>query len=72
MPESTPDARAVAWFSAMLSAAHRGNFEDAANAQRELATLGWRVSRLDSPGPKDRRPRPQPVATPQPEEVAHV
>jgi hypothetical protein len=57
MSESTSDARAVAWFSAMLSAAHRGNFEEAANAQRELAALGWRVNRLDAAKPKD---RPQP------------
>ena len=54
MASSAPDARAVAWFSAMLAAAQRGNFEEAANAQRELAALGWRVNRLDGPRPKER------------------
>jgi hypothetical protein len=62
MPSSTPDARAVAWFSTMLAAAQRGSFEEAAKAQHELASLGWRVSRLDTPRPEDRRARPRPLA----------
>jgi hypothetical protein len=42
-----PDARAAAWFSAMLLAAGRGDYRDAANAQSELKDLGWRVEPVE-------------------------
>ena len=56
---STPDARAAVWFSAMLLAAHRGNYREAAAAQRQLNELGWRVERTKVPR---RGPRPEAVA----------
>ena len=43
---STPDACAAAWFSAMLLAASRGDYQEAAAAQRELRNLGWRIDRI--------------------------
>jgi hypothetical protein len=46
---STPDARVTAWFSAMLLAAHRGNYQEAAAAQHQLKELGWRVERIKTP-----------------------
>jgi hypothetical protein len=46
---STPDAQAAAWFSEMLLAAARGEYQDAAAAQRALRDLGWRVERIKAP-----------------------
>ncbi len=44
-----PDARAAAWFSAMLLAASRGDYQEAAAAQRALRDLGWQVERTEAP-----------------------
>jgi hypothetical protein len=40
-----PEESAIAWFCEMLLAADRGDFQRAAEAQRELARLGFVVSR---------------------------
>jgi hypothetical protein len=40
-PEESP----IAWFGEMLIAIDRGDFERAAESQRELDRLGWRVTR---------------------------
>jgi hypothetical protein len=40
-PEESP----IAWFGEMLIAIDRGDFERAAESQRQLDRLGWRVSR---------------------------
>ena len=40
-PEESP----IAWFMEMLLAADRGDFERAAESQRQLDRLGWRVDR---------------------------
>jgi hypothetical protein len=39
-PEESP----IAWFGEMLLAADRGDFQRAAEAQRELTRLGWIVN----------------------------
>jgi hypothetical protein len=50
-PEDSP----IAWFCEMLLAADRGDFQRAAEAQRELARLGFVISRhkprADKKGP---------------------
>ncbi len=51
--EFRPQESPVAWFAEMLLAVDRGNFEQAANAQRELARLGWRVDRRKPRGTAD-------------------
>jgi len=43
----------IAWFAEMLFAVDRGDFDHAAESQRQLSRLGWRV---------DRRKRPQSAA----------
>lgn len=43
-PEESP----IAWFGEMLIAIDRGDFERAAESQRQLDRLGWRVSRKRS------------------------
>ena len=48
-PEDSP----IAWFGDMLIAIDRGDFEHAAESQRQLDRLGWRVTR------KRRRPTPR-------------
>ena len=40
-PEESP----IAWFGEMLLAIDRGDFERAAESQRQLDRLGWRVNR---------------------------
>jgi hypothetical protein len=40
-PEDSP----IAWFAEMILAVDRGNFEQAAESQRQLSRLGWRVDR---------------------------
>jgi hypothetical protein len=40
-PEDSP----IAWFGEMLIAIDRGNFDQAAESQRQLDRLGWRVTR---------------------------
>jgi hypothetical protein len=40
-----PEDEAVNWFLTLEIAADRGDFEGAAEAQRELDRLGWRVQR---------------------------
>ena len=50
-PEESP----IAWFGEMLIAIDRGDFERAAESQRQLDRLGWRVSR--------KRSRPMPRQT---------
>jgi hypothetical protein len=40
-PENSP----IAWFGEMLLAAERGDFDRAAESQRQLFRLGWRVDR---------------------------
>ncbi len=40
-PEDSP----IAWFGEMLIAIDRGDFERAAESQRRLDCLGWRVTR---------------------------
>jgi len=49
-PEESP----IAWFGEMLLAIDRGDFDRAAESQRQLDRLGWRVNR------KRIRPAPQP------------
>jgi hypothetical protein len=41
-PEESP----IAWFAELLLAIDRGNFEQAAESQRQLRRLGWRVDRF--------------------------
>jgi hypothetical protein len=45
----------------MLLAANRGDYQEAAAAQRELRNLGWRIDRVktrpDAPQPEARRPK---------------
>ena len=43
-PEESP----IAWFGEMLIAIDRGDFERAAESQRQLNRLGWRVTRKGS------------------------
>jgi hypothetical protein len=43
-----PEQDAIAWFAEMIMAMDRGNFEQAAQSQRELRRLGWRVDRYDA------------------------
>ncbi|WP_165253828.1 hypothetical protein [Paludisphaera soli] len=40
-PEESP----ILWFGEMLLAVDRGDFDRAAECQRELTRLGWRVDR---------------------------
>ena len=40
-----PEDEPVNWFLTLEIAADRGDFESAAEAQRELDRLGWRVQR---------------------------
>jgi hypothetical protein len=40
-PEESP----IAWFGEMLIAIDRGDFDRAAESQRQLDRLGWRVNR---------------------------
>ena len=40
-PEDSP----IAWFGEMLIAIERGEFDRAAESQRQLDRLGWRVTR---------------------------
>ncbi len=40
-PEDSP----IAWFGEMLLAIDRGDFDRAAESQRQLSRLGWRVVR---------------------------
>lgn len=40
-PEDSP----IAWFGEMLIAIDRGDYERAAESQRQLDRLGWRVTR---------------------------
>lgn len=40
-PEDSP----IAWFAEMILALDRGYFEQAAESQRQLSRLGWRVDR---------------------------
>jgi hypothetical protein len=40
-PEDSP----IAWFGEMLMAIDRGDFNRAAESQRQLDRLGWRVDR---------------------------
>ena len=51
-PEESP----IAWFGEMLIAIDRGDFERAAESQRQLDRLGWRVTR------KKNRPTPRQIA----------
>ncbi len=51
-PEESP----IAWFGEMLIAIDRGDFERAAESQRQLDRLGWRVTRKGS------RPTPRQAA----------
>ena len=51
-PEESP----IAWFGEMLIAIDRGDFERAAESQRQLDRLGWRVNR------KRNRPTPRQAA----------
>ncbi|HZW31002.1 MAG TPA: hypothetical protein VFF52_09865 [Isosphaeraceae bacterium] len=44
-PRPRPEDEAVNWFLTLEIAAKRGDFEGAAEAQRELDRLGWRVQR---------------------------
>jgi hypothetical protein len=44
-PEDSP----VVWFSEMLIADNRGDFPRASEAQRQLARLGWDVTRRKAP-----------------------
>jgi hypothetical protein len=44
-PRPRPEDEAVNWFLTLEIAANRGDFEGAAEAQRELDRLGWRVQR---------------------------
>ncbi len=43
-----PDDSPVAWFSELIIAIERGDFSQAAHAQRELDRLGWTVNRRTS------------------------
>jgi hypothetical protein len=43
-PEQSP----IAWFGEMLIAIDRGDFEHAAESQRQLDRLGWRMTRKQS------------------------
>ena len=43
-PEESP----IAWFGEMLISIDRGDFESAAESQRQLDRLGWRVTRIGS------------------------
>jgi len=54
-PEESP----IAWFGEMLLAIDRGDFQRAAESQRQLDRLGWRVNRKRSqraPQPAAARP----------------
>jgi hypothetical protein len=44
-PEESP----IAWFGEMLLAIDRGSFDRAAECQRQLSRLGWRVDRRKTP-----------------------
>ena len=39
-----PEENAVIWFGELTLAADRGNYDHAAECQRQLDRLGWRVS----------------------------
>jgi hypothetical protein len=54
-----PEEPPIAWFGEMLIAIDRGDFERAAELQRQLDRLGWRVSRRRS------RPTPRQAARPE-------
>jgi hypothetical protein len=43
-PEDSP----IAWFGEMILAVERGDFDRAAESQRQLSRLGWRVDRHKS------------------------
>jgi hypothetical protein len=43
-----PDESPIAWFGEMFLAIDRGDFVCAAESQRELDRLGWRVTRKRS------------------------
>jgi hypothetical protein len=49
-PEESP----IAWFAELLLAIDRGNFEQAAESQRQLRRLGWRVDRIGPCRARDR------------------
>jgi hypothetical protein len=46
-PQGTfqPEESPIAWFGELLLAVDRGDFDRAAESQRQLDRLGWRVSR---------------------------
>jgi hypothetical protein len=43
--EFRPEESPIAWFGELLLAIDRGDFDRAAESQRQLARLGWRVDR---------------------------
>jgi hypothetical protein len=47
-PDYRPENDVIAWFAEMIMAVDRGNFEQAAQSQRQLRRLGWRVDRHDA------------------------
>jgi hypothetical protein len=58
-PEESP----IAWFGEMLLAIDRGDFQRAAESQRQLDRLGWRIGRKRiPPAPRQKAARPEGVS----------